>query len=565
MWPRNGYLNRSVTWSAALDYAGSLSLCGFPDWRLPNVNELESLVNAAVTNTAVWLNTRGFYNVQSNYYWSSTTYTGGTSYAWVVDMWQGYVYSSYKSFDYYYIWPVRSGPSGDSDPLYPANIWKTGQTRCFDSSGNVIFCSGTGQDGELQKGVTIPVPRFVDNGNGVVKDKLTGIMWLKDANCIGTKYPSIGLSGYGDVTWQQALDFIERINNGTYPDCGRGYSDWHLPNRKELYSLVDYSNENAALPADNPFTNVQFDYYWSSTTIPYYSNSVFAMWDGALSYGNKVNDSNYVWPVRFGPIESFDYYCDDDNDNYIDSSIDGNCTGIDCVPTGCQTAPGYDCDDNVPLVNPGAFEECDGLDNNCDGSVDEDLTRPSLCGVGECASIGTETCTGGVWGNNTCMPVPPQHEGPYKNATCTDGKDNDCDSFIDSADLDCYARPDLIVKSVSNPPNARKRGKSFNIKAIVKNQGNASADKEFIAGCYLSKNRDKLINKEADILLAGDVFVSSLLAGASSKRTITVNIGIDTPPGRYYVKVCADKRNDLEETNEDNNCRASREKVRVKK
>ena len=59
---------------------------------------------------------------------------------------------------------------------------KTGQTNCYDTSGNVISCSGTGQDGELQKGVAWPSLRFTDNGDQTVTDKLTGLMWAKDAN-----------------------------------------------------------------------------------------------------------------------------------------------------------------------------------------------------------------------------------------------------------------------------------------------------------------------------------------------------------------------------------------------
>ena len=57
------------TWATALTYANGLSICGYDDWRLPNVNELESLINVEQTNSAAWLNTQGFSNVQAGY-WS---------------------------------------------------------------------------------------------------------------------------------------------------------------------------------------------------------------------------------------------------------------------------------------------------------------------------------------------------------------------------------------------------------------------------------------------------------------------------------------------------------------
>jgi hypothetical protein len=47
-------------------------------------------------------------------------------------------------------------------------------------------------------------------------------------------------------------------------------------------------------------------------------------------------------------------------------------------------------------------ESCNGLDDDCDGAVDENLTRDTECGVGECASTGFETCTVGAWGDDTC-------------------------------------------------------------------------------------------------------------------------------------------------------------------
>ncbi len=64
-----------------------------------------------------------------------------------------------------------------------------------------------------------------------------------------------------------ALVFICKIN---LTKCG--YGDWRLPNSKELFSLVDRSQSDPALPAEHPFTNIQpdvGDLYWSSTSYAY--------------------------------------------------------------------------------------------------------------------------------------------------------------------------------------------------------------------------------------------------------------------------------------------------------
>ena len=58
------------------------------------------------------------------------------------------------------------------------DLAKTGQSTCYNQTGVVIDCSGTGQDGEYQKGVAWPDPRFTNNGDCTITDKLTGLTWL---------------------------------------------------------------------------------------------------------------------------------------------------------------------------------------------------------------------------------------------------------------------------------------------------------------------------------------------------------------------------------------------------
>ena len=237
MWTQDANLPAGTkTWQEALNYVAGLnagSYQGYTDWRLPNINELESLVNAEESNSATWLNSQAFTNVQSIYYWSSTR---SNSAMWLVDMSVGNV--SYPMTTVGYVWPVRSGSGGSFDN---SEIWETGQ--------NVSYA--TGDDGDIKAGVAWPTPRFTDNGDGTVTDNLTGLVWTQDANLpAGTK------------TWQQALDYVKGMNAGTYPNLG--YTDWRLPNRKGLFSLIDRSQYNPPIQSGHPFTNVQSNFYWGA-------------------------------------------------------------------------------------------------------------------------------------------------------------------------------------------------------------------------------------------------------------------------------------------------------------
>lgn len=109
MWAKNANLaNTTKDWLQALDYANNLTLCGYSDWRLPNVNEAESLINAEQPNAGLWLNEEGFINVQTESYWTSTTFHDNKYHAWIISMRYGNVGNSKKTADNY-IWPVRAG------------------------------------------------------------------------------------------------------------------------------------------------------------------------------------------------------------------------------------------------------------------------------------------------------------------------------------------------------------------------------------------------------------------------------------------------------------------------
>lgn len=101
-------------WQGALDYVACLNAgnyLGHNDWRLPNLNELESLVNYERDSMSSWLNTQGFSNARNAYYWSSTTIcpTCSLTIAWYVSMWSGNIYYTYKETDSRSVWPVRAG------------------------------------------------------------------------------------------------------------------------------------------------------------------------------------------------------------------------------------------------------------------------------------------------------------------------------------------------------------------------------------------------------------------------------------------------------------------------
>jgi hypothetical protein len=177
---------------------------------------------------------------------------------------------------------------------------KTGQTLCYDDVGTVIACAGTGQDGELQKGLA---GAYTDNGDGTITDTRTGLMWEKLSDD-GTIHDKDAM-----YTWTNAFSTkVAMLNAGSFA----GFTDWRVPNVNELQSLVSYG---ASYPAINAAFNAscaatcsvltcsctQPNAYWSSSTYQDISSNAWVVYfnDGYVVGYLKAN-SGYVRAVRGG-------------------------------------------------------------------------------------------------------------------------------------------------------------------------------------------------------------------------------------------------------------------------
>ncbi len=290
IWLKNAHCFGEISWSQALNECNNLENgeCGLNDgsvtgeWRLPNIIELTSLVNTEETNLDTWLISQGFTNVIPSGYWSDSNGAYRKYHAMNINMSYGKLDDRPKSSSQVdCVWPVRDGHSG------PARPWKTGQTICHNVSGDVIDCTDTGQDGDIQAGVEWPSPRFIDNEDGTISDTLTELVWLTDANYFGVR------------TWSQALNDCNNLSSESIGlNDGSQSGDWRLPNRKELLSLIDYERSYPALQTGHPFTNLQTNYYWSSNTT-YYPSYAWTLnpGDGTETTLPKIN-TYFVLPVR---------------------------------------------------------------------------------------------------------------------------------------------------------------------------------------------------------------------------------------------------------------------------
>ncbi len=238
----NGIINYSdkMYFDAALAAAASFNLAGYNDWRLPTIKELYSLIMfygvdlnpQATSGTIPFIDTSHFdfgygdlsagERIIDAQYASSTIYVGSTM--------------------------------GGNRTMFGVNF-ADGRIKGYPADSSigkkyyVLYVRGNTAYGTNS---------YVDNGDGTITDNATGFMWMKNDNGAG-------------VLWENALSYAEGFEYA-------GYTDWRLPNAKELQSIVDYARSPATTssaaidtvfnctPISNEAGETDYPFYWTSTT-----------------------------------------------------------------------------------------------------------------------------------------------------------------------------------------------------------------------------------------------------------------------------------------------------------
>ncbi len=159
----------------------------------------------------------------------------------------------------------------------PGLLW-TGQTNSYSD-----YDDGYYQDGAVFSYQTLDPAA---NGDIVTVDNVTGLMWATADNGAGCNFGN-------QTDWEAAIDWAEGLNFA-------GYSDWKLPNRRQLESLVDSGTSGPAINTAY-FPRTPSVNYWSGSTRA--SDTTYAWYvnfgSGIVSYMSKTN-TNDVRAVRGG-------------------------------------------------------------------------------------------------------------------------------------------------------------------------------------------------------------------------------------------------------------------------
>ena len=259
------------SWEKADAYAKSLELAGHNDWRLPTIKELFSLVDfrGNMRTKTPYLDTRYFafeYPDPSTgardmdaQYWSSNRYLGTT------------MRGDQSAFGFNF--------ADGRIKSYPTSRRRRGGKR----GGLYVRCV---------RGPAYGNNDFVDNRDGTISDRATGLMWTK-------------ADSGRTMNWEKALSCAENLKLA-------GHKDWRLPNVKELQSIVDYSRAPDARQAAKrgPAIAPVFDltktesWFWSGSTHIENSGGYYVCFGqafSALEWRGKQVNAHGAGAVRSDP------------------------------------------------------------------------------------------------------------------------------------------------------------------------------------------------------------------------------------------------------------------------
>jgi hypothetical protein len=279
---------QKLTYEEAVAGADTFRLAGYSDWRLPTIKELYSLINFNGTDPNPMSISESGLTPFIDTTWFVFHYGDGSQGERIID-------SQYATLTKY----VGETTFGGGDLMFGVNF-ADGRIKGYPAGPmpgkptgklfNVMYVRGNAQYG---------INRFHDNGDGTVTDRATGLMWMQDD------------SGEG-MTWEDALNYAEK-------EVFAGYSDWRLPDAKELQSLVDYTRSPSATgsaaidsvfhctPITNEDDQSDFPWYWTGTTHVGSDNqraataAVYVCFGRALGYMNGWQDVHGAGAQRSDP------------------------------------------------------------------------------------------------------------------------------------------------------------------------------------------------------------------------------------------------------------------------
>ena len=246
VWKKHAGLSEfPLSWPEALEFVEQLNNSPEPlgnVWRLPSRRELFSLLSHQHVNPTLPLN-HPFSDVFNGYYWTGTSCARLPDQAWYVHMGGGRVNRGMKHGSYM-VWPVR---------------------------------------GQMHTSRNVPA-RF-STTDGVYLDRHTGRYWYTGSDLASRP-----------CTWDEALGAIRDLNNARK----NRFSNWRLPNIRELESLVDDNRHSPAFAPGFPLAAARTSGYWSSTTSIYEPRYAWVLYctDGSIGVGFKVQKEFHVLPVR---------------------------------------------------------------------------------------------------------------------------------------------------------------------------------------------------------------------------------------------------------------------------